>query len=159
MTFSPMLSCLHIGCHRPAHHGRTVAARSAPEGDWDALAAAGLKGARPPISALRLILRDLKSRSARFVLAGTITGVEISSASSISCTTFTCSGLDIDASGNLSAPSVVASGYLGGHNVTCGNSLTVDTSLVTVNGSAGITTTFQDKAGNTHNVVGGIITS
>jgi len=102
----------------------------------------------------------------RFLQAGTITAsIEISAATSISCEgavsciSFTCSGLDIDESGNLSATSVVASGSLGGHDVTCGNSLTVDTSSVTVNGHAGVTTTFQDKAGNTHDVVGGIITS
>jgi len=96
----------------------------------------------------------------RVVAHGTISGVSsISTEGVMECVTFSCSGLDIDAGGNLSAPSVAASGNLGGSNVVCGNSLTVDTALVKVNGSYGITATFQDKAGNTHNVVGGIITS
>jgi hypothetical protein len=63
-----MLSCLHVGCHRPAHHGRTVAARSAPEGgDWGALAVAGLKRARNAFSGVSNGARGSRPRRTRLL--------------------------------------------------------------------------------------------
>jgi hypothetical protein len=173
----PSLQLEKLAQNDTAMHGEPIAAvrsilqdvksRSALIGGPGQIAIVDSKGARwvnrPPEGGA--ITPQIDISNMRFSIATITASIEISAAmaiscqGSISCTTFTCSGLDVDAGGNLSATSLAVSGSMAGRDVTCGNSLTVDTGSVTVNGHAGITATFQDKAGNTHNVVGGIITS